>query len=90
MNHLINTAYYTKRKLTTDEEFQPLAAFFDHHFAMFKGKHTDWLLLSEPDKEITPVILNSRYSELLTMYDEQISGSLQNKKRITDFNLLAQ
>lgn len=73
MNHLVNTAYYSKRQIASDEDFQPLAAFFDHHFAMFKGKHTDWLLLSEPDKVITPVVLNMRYKELINIYDEQIS-----------------
>lgn len=56
---------------------------------MFKGKHTDWLLLSEPDTVITPLLINTRYKQLMTIYEDKINADFNNKKQITDFNLLA-
>lgn len=32
LNHLINTAYYTKRQVTSDQEFEVYQVFFDKNF----------------------------------------------------------
>lgn len=63
LDHLINTAFYTKRQLSDDSTYDAIQAFFDKNFLMFKGKHTDWLLLNEPDPSmLTPKAQNLRYS----------------------------
>lgn len=55
LNHLVNTAYYIKLKVTSDEKFEAYRAFFNSYFTIFEGKHTDWLLLNEPDMAlVTP------------------------------------
>ena len=62
LNHLVNTAYYIKQKVTSDELFEAYRAFFNSYFTIFEGKHTDWLLLNEPDIfQVTPQVLNQRY-----------------------------
>ena len=64
IHHLINTAYYCKQKVTSEEEFEAFRAFFNINFA-FEGKHTDWLLLNEPDiSQINPSVINNRFEEL--------------------------
>ena len=61
----MNTAYYCKRQVTSDEEFEAYRAFFNKYFQIFEGKHTDWLLLNEPDITlITPEVINNRFEEL--------------------------
>ena len=68
LNHLVNTAYFSKQKVTSDESFEAFRAFFNSYFTIFEGKHTDWLLLNEPDMTfITPQVLNQRYEELVTI-----------------------
>ena len=55
LNHLVNTAYYIKQKVTSEDEFEAYRAFFNSYFTIFEGKHTDWLLLNEPDmSQVTP------------------------------------
>ena len=49
LNHLVNTAYYIKQKVTSEDNFEAYRAFFNSYFTIFEGKHTDWLLLNEPD-----------------------------------------
>ena len=49
LNHLINTAYYIKEKVTSHQLFETFRAFFNSYFTIFGGKHTDWLLLNEPE-----------------------------------------
>ena len=62
LNHLINTAYYVKRQVTSDETFEAHRAFFNNQFTIFEGKHTDWLLLNEPDlSQITPQFVSDRF-----------------------------
>ena len=64
IHHLINTAYYCKQKVVSEEEFEQFRAFFNVNFA-FEGKHTDWLLLNEPDISIiNPSMINNRFEEL--------------------------
>jgi len=68
LNHLVNTAYYSKQKVTSNENFEAFRAFFNSYFTIFEGKHTDWLLLNEPDvTSITPQILNKRYEEFVSI-----------------------
>lgn len=65
LSHLIYTAYYSKQKVTHEEQFEAFRAFFNSYFTIFEGKHTDWLLLNEPDMTtINPQVLNKRYEEL--------------------------
>lgn len=62
LNHLINTAYYCKRLVTTENEFMAYYAFFNNYFQTFEGKHTDWLLLDEPDvATLSPESINNRF-----------------------------
>ena len=59
LNHLINTAYYIKEKVTSPQLFETFRAFFNNYFTIFGGKHTDWLLLNEPEMDqVTPQVLN--------------------------------
>lgn len=77
LNHLINTAYFTKRQVCDDEQFSQFQAFFDNNFQIFQGKHTDWLLLSEPDCfDITPVKLNCEFNRLMQVYNDVIAPVL--------------
>ena len=32
LNHLVNTAYYCKHQITSEEEFEPFKAFFNNYF----------------------------------------------------------
>lgn len=69
-NHLVNTAYYCKQKITSEEEFEAFRAFFNINFA-FEGKHTDWLLLNEPDfSQINPSVINNRLEELKSVLSQ--------------------
>ena len=55
LNHLVNTAYYIKQQVTGEQNFESFRAFFNSYFTIFEGKHTDWLLLNEPDMTcVTP------------------------------------
>ena len=63
LNHLINTAYFTKRQCTSESQFSMVKCFFDSNFIAFQGRHTDWLLLNEPEtSEITTILVNSRFN----------------------------
>ena len=58
-NHLVNTAYYCKQQCTPAREFERFRAFFNSHFKIFEGRHTEWLLLNEPDMSlINPMTIN--------------------------------
>ena len=61
LSHLLNSAYYSKRHTSADDEFKPISAFFELHFPLFIGKHTEWLLLHEPEEIATPMRINLRY-----------------------------
>jgi len=62
-SRLMKTAYYTKQKLSPEKTEAAIQAFFSHYFDYFIGKHTDWLLLNEPDiSKITPCVLNQTKS----------------------------
>ena len=55
----MNTAYYCKRQVLGEEEFSCFKAFFNSYIQIFEGKHTDWLLLNEPDvSELVPFTVN--------------------------------
>ena len=59
INHLVNTAYYCKSKITSEEEFESYKAFFNQYFSIFEGKHTEWLLMNEPEmSKVTPQLIN--------------------------------
>lgn len=74
MSHLINSAYYCKRMVVTEEEFRPFKVFFNNYFQTFEGKHTDWLLLEEPDvSAITLVVINNRYVELKKVHESNFA-----------------
>lgn len=65
VNHLVNTAYYCKSQVTPAREFEGFKAFFNSHFKIFEGRHTEWLLLNEPDmSQMTPKAINQRLEEL--------------------------
>lgn len=62
LNHLVNTAYYIKLTVTSEQDFECFRAFFNSYFTIFEGKHTDWLLLNEPEMStITPQEINRRF-----------------------------
>ena len=55
LNHLVNTAYYIKQQVTGEQFFESYRAFFNSYFTIFEGKHTDWMLLNEPEMSmVTP------------------------------------
>lgn len=57
------TAFYTKQKLSSEKTEAAIQAFFSQYFDYFIGKHTDWLLLNEPDiSKVTPCVLNETKS----------------------------
>lgn len=58
-SRLMMTAFYTKQKMSTERTETAVHTFFCHYFDFFIGKHTDWLLLNEPEiSAITPASLN--------------------------------
>ena len=84
-NHLVNTAYYCKQKVTSEEEFEAFRAFFNINFA-FEGKHTEWLLMNEPDMSlINPSTINNRFDELKSILGQfHIESSANRPQR--DYN----
>ena len=82
------TAFYTKQKLSDERTEAAIQAFFSHHFDYFIGKHTDWLLLNEPDtSKLTPMALNGTKLELSKLYQEELAKSYDDKK---DTNIFQQ
>ena len=87
-SHLMMTAFYTKQKLSDERTEAAIQAFFSHHFDYFIGKHTDWLLLNEPDtSKLTPMALNSTKLELSKLYQDELAKSYDGKK---DTNIFQQ
>lgn len=71
LNHLVNTAYYIKQTVTSEQDFECYRAFFNSYFTIFEGKHTDWLLLNEPDMTtITPHVINQRFQDLIQVIND--------------------
>lgn len=69
INHLVNTAYYCKMQVTPENEFEAFKAFFNSHFKIFEGRHTEWLLLNEPDiSQLDPRSINIRFEELKALF----------------------
>ena len=72
--------------MTSDECFEAYRAFFNSYFTIFEGKHTDWLLLNEPDMfMISPQVLNQRYQELITIINTHFTEQTNRKGR-RDYN----
>jgi len=90
LNHLVNTAYYCKRQLTSEEDFQAFKTFFNNYFQIFEGKHTEWQLLNEPDiSTITPRVINLRFEELQSIFETEIQPTDEiNEHR--DYNKMVQ
>lgn len=91
MNHLINTAFFTKEHTSTEQFFQLIRVFFEANFQVFQGRHTDWLLLNEPDlAEVTPLSVAMRYRKLHELYEaKQAAAVLPDfKTKGIDFNQL--
>lgn len=89
MNHLINTAYYTKRLVISEQSFECFYAFFDKNFPIFEGKHTDWILINEPElAEVTPLAINTRYASLAQKGQTMVpfAEEVNNKHAIVDYN----
>jgi len=58
---LVNTAYYIKQQCVPEREFEAFKAYFNNNFKIFEGRHTEWLLLNEPDmSKITMSAINER------------------------------
>lgn len=89
INHLVNTAYYCKQQVTPEREFEAFKAFFNSHFKIFEGRHTEWLLLNEPDlSQLTPKIINQRYEELKAISEAELRFA--GRKRERDYNKIVQ
>lgn len=83
------TAFYTKTKMSGEKTELAIQAFFSMYFDFFIGKHTDWLLLNEPDiSKITPVLLNRKMKSLMKTYQREIAKPDLFKKteNKADFN----
>ena len=64
-------------------------AFFSHYFDYFIGKHTDWLLLNEPDtSSITAQVLNEKMKSLLQTYNGLPKQYTQKSIEIQDLNFV--
>lgn len=73
--------------MTGEEAFEAYRAFFNSYFTIFEGKHTDWLLLNEPDMtQVTPEVLNQRYYELVTIINEHFVEQTLKKGQLRDYN----
>lgn len=82
------TAFYSKQKLSDERTEAAIQAFFNHHFDYFIGKHTDWLLLNEPDtSQLSPMTLNGIKLELSELYEQELAKKYDGKK---DINILQQ
>lgn len=65
------TAYFVKKYLSDEETHNIIEAFFSSNFPQFIGKHTEWLLLNEPDlSKINAVMLNDKLKEYKAKYEE--------------------
>lgn len=67
------TAFYTKQKISGEKTEKAVQAFFSNHFDYFIGKHTDWLLLNEPEINITPMVINKTTKDLTNIYHKHIA-----------------
>ena len=73
--------------MTGEEAFEAYRAFFNSYFTIFEGKHTDWLLLNEPDMTIvSPEVLHQRYDELVTIVNEHFIEQKYKKGQQRDYN----
>lgn len=64
------TGFYIKKTLSDQETSESVEAYFRTHFPQFIGKHTEWLLLNEPELTwINPCSLNSQYKQLRSIYN---------------------
>lgn len=90
LNHLVNTAYYCKRQLTPDEDFEAFKTFFNNYFQIFEGKHTEWQLLNEPDiSQITPQVVNLRFEELQKIFEDEIQPT-EDLINMRDYNKMVE
>ena len=58
---------------------------------MFQGRHTDWLLLNEPDlAEVTPLSVATRFKKLHELYEAKQAAVVlpDDKAKGIDFNQL--
>lgn len=77
--------------MTGDVSFESFRAFFNSYFQIFEGKHTDWLLLNEPDMSIvTPQLLNKRYQELIAVINEHFVEPEKKKGQQRDYNRMVE
>ena len=87
MVRLDGESHYVKQKVTSEKVFEAYRAFFNSYFTIFEGKHTDWLLLNEPEMaNVTPETLNRSYQELITIINENFIEQTNNKRKRKDYN----
>ena len=58
---------------------------------MFQGRHTDWLLLNEPDlAAVTPLSITTRFNKLQELYELKQAAVVlpDDKSKGIDFNQL--
>jgi len=80
-NRLIMTAFFTKKRMCSEEHFKIFEAFFAHNFPSFMGKYTEWDLLEAPDdSEFSMKVVNTKYKQLNKRY---IEG---DQRDLIDFN----
>lgn len=91
LNHLVNTAYYVKQQTTSEKSFEAFRAFFNNYFTIFEGKHTDWLLLNEPEiSEVTPEALNKRFEEFASIVNAYFTEQSNKKSNFRDYNKMVE
>ena len=85
------TAYCIKKYLSDEETHTIIEAFFSSNFPQFIGKHTEWLLLNEPDlTKINAVMLNDKLKEFKSLYEEMMQRPDDHKFEEDDFNKLVE
>ena len=76
------TAFYTKQNLSSKRTEQAIQTFFSIRLGYFIGKHTDWLLLNEPETSlISPAVLNQTKNDLLSLYRSEIIKSRYKEEK---------
>lgn len=71
--------------MSNEQTESAVHAFFSNYFDYFIGKHTDWLLLNEPDtSKITPIVLNTMIRDLNHTFESKINKQTASKEGPND------
>lgn len=85
------TGYHIKKTLSDEDSANAISFFFSEHFPQFIGKHTEWLLLNEPDLDkIDAIMLNTNLKELKHIYELFTRKQNEEQNEEEDYNKLVE